>query len=313
MKNKPELPFEKSSMSDEHIAHLFRQSMPVASVVDVQDLLSYSPDLPAPLSRRWSMKMKIRTMVIVLSVTALISLVWLLPLSNENVAWAQVREAVSKIRTVTYVETRSIPQDYLKKQPKGIQSTIVGNGDLGEDQIRKISILGKHLERNEYVQPDNGIVYIRNLVTGEYISIQTKQKRFVELVKQVVVDRKTGTTATFSNLRLPKIDLYAQISRIPDDATERLPVKKINGKKVVGFRKVEKHEQSTWTNTYWIDATTKLPVRIETSLRSTNSQEIPTDWVRSDFVFNKPLDKKMFDMTPPVGYKVIKETVYGFR
>ena len=249
------------------------------------------------------------TIVAVALVMLMIFVPWLLP-TGDRVALAQFKDAIGRVKTVTYTETWSTPNvDF--KRPENSRSTIFGGSEV--DIIRRISILGKHLQRTEYVQPNNGIITIINLKTGEHASIHTKQKRFVRLTKQVVWDRETGGKTETEIVARPLADLYAEIIRLPKGDVENLPARKIGGRDAVGFRRIEKRGKDTWTRTYWVDAMSRLPIRIEVSHRSTAAQISPSDWVMSDFVFDKPMSEKLFDLTPPADYEVVEEKIYGFK
>ena len=71
----------------------------------------------------------------------------------------------------------------------------------------------------------------------------------------------------------------------------------------VGFR-VEENIRSTdkRTMTYWVDPQTKLPIRIEVEITSTDPMMAHSKSVLSDIVFDKDLDPALFSLDPPEGY-----------
>jgi outer membrane lipoprotein-sorting protein len=106
----------------------------------------------------------------------------------------------------------------------------------------------------------------------------------------------------------PEVDFYARMRDVPTESAEELPAREIEGTKVLGFRTVEKHERprgvDTWTRTYWVDAETKLPLQIETTVESTDPRHGQSRWIQSDIVFDEPLDESLFSTDPPEGYTV---------
>ena len=54
----------------------------------------------------------------------------------------------------------------------------------------------------------------------------------------------------------------------------------------------------------YFDPETKLPVRIEVGYVSVQGEAtVKSDWVKSDIVFDAPLDEVLFSTDPPEGYK----------
>ncbi|HTQ39702.1 MAG TPA: ABC transporter permease [Pirellulales bacterium] len=112
--------------------------------------------------------------------------------------------------------------------------------------------------------------------------------------------------AFYDSLPPSKVDLYELIRNVPTAGAKFLGQRTFAGKALLGYS-IEKEEQKgegteTWNRTYWVDPTTKLPVRIETSHRSTAFVAADKDSLISNIVFDAPIDPKLFSLAPPAGY-----------
>lgn len=224
---------------------------------------------------------------------------------NSSIAFAEVQKEIAKVKTVQYRESR-IDRD--------------ADGRTAPKMVKQVKILGPHLERSEVSvtaggDPPKGVrwglalgeyISINNLKEGKLISLYPKTKTY-QIVSSLLSINDEGKVESNEVRPAPKADLYAQIHDVPSDKAKKLDEKMVDGKRAIGFLVEEKIERDrgvdTWTRTYWVDAATKLPVRIEINHRSTNPMRGSTDWVQSDFVFDAPLDKELFSTDPPSGYK----------
>jgi outer membrane lipoprotein-sorting protein len=103
---------------------------------------------------------------------------------------------------------------------------------------------------------------------------------------------------------MPKIDFYETIRAVPANPVKQLSEQAIDGKRAIGFVFEQTHQSSrgvdTWHRTYWIDPTTKLPIRIEVTCSNPSSGD--SEWVKSDFVFDAAIDESLFNTDPPAEY-----------
>lgn len=111
-----------------------------------------------------------------------------------------------------------------------------------------------------------------------------------------------GATALSNNV-------YAQLHDIVTEKSVRLPDETLDGRQVNVY-KVEWNAQIRKQYGHplppmkvWVDSQTKLPIRLEPI---SGEGEKPL-WICYDIVFDQPLDRATFDMTPPAGYKVIHQ------
>jgi hypothetical protein len=218
--------------------------------------------------------------------------------ATSGLAFGQVQEQVEKTKSVQYFQTRKV---YIK-----------GKAAPEETQTRKVMILGSHQMREEVKtvtagdpQPDEYIA-IQNMKTGKTIDLYPDKKGYD--VPQVIfgIDLNGGVKKQKIEAA-PQVDFYKRVREFPADRAQKLPDRTIGGKVAAGFQVVIKTERpagtDTWTGTYWVDPETKLPVRIEYSNRGTGPMMADSETVRSDIVFDAPLDESLFSTDPPEGYR----------
>jgi hypothetical protein len=181
-------------------------------------------------------------------------------------------------------------------------------------QVTKVYVSGRHLERQEILGPDGAVtaVFIHNLRTGELVTMDPQRKRFEILRRQRTI-KADGAVRVEKIKPSPAADLYETIRIVPPGAVPRFPVREMDGRDVVGYFYESKSGVYLWQRTYWVDAQSLLPVRIESNAVSGNSQWGATKWLRSDFVFDEPLDPALFSTEPPAGYAVAEGEVVGFE
>jgi hypothetical protein len=108
---------------------------------------------------------------------------------------------------------------------------------------------------------------------------------------------------------LPDRSLYDLFRTIADRPIKSVPPRLIAGKEAPGFvvpnpmpgggaAGPKLPEAQT---TVWVDPQTKIPLRIETVTREDGAT---TTEITSIIAFDRPLDAKLFDLTPPEGYEV---------
>jgi outer membrane lipoprotein-sorting protein len=218
---------------------------------------------------------------------------------SAGLAFAEVQEQVKKVRSVRYIETRTDPQP---------------DGGAPVTSERRHFVLGRYLQRVETLDPDGqpGSISISDAEHGTHVVIQPKTKRFVILATQVSVDFDGSNQIETENKPSTEADIYKVVREVPAEA-KPLPGKTIDNRRVLGFLFEEHGGGYTWKRTYWIDAETKLPVRIEISARSNDKRLGPSDWVQAGFVFDETLDTSLFSTTPPAEYTVETQKLLGIR
>ena len=115
----------------------------------------------------------------------------------------------------------------------------------------------------------------------------------------LVVAPKTREATFHEWMNGPSVNLYEHFKNLPNHASARaLSVKKIDSKAALGFVvQMDGHDL-----TVWADATTRLPVRLETEQKD-NQGKTTLTMVDDEFVFDKELDAKLFEQ-PPAGYRL---------
>ncbi|HZZ80780.1 MAG TPA: M56 family metallopeptidase [Gemmataceae bacterium] len=202
--------------------------------------------------------------------------------------------------TVQYTETRT------NRLPDGRKV---------QGLIRRVKVLGRYRQREEMQhtpgdQPESGdtssYVQITDAKKGVLLTLDPNDKTY-EYVKQILGINDAGEVVESKPEPQPQIDYYGRMRDVPVATAMKLPDRYIDGKVANGYEVISKAERAagidTWTRRYWLDPQTKLPVRIEVSLRGTNPGHAESDWVQSDIIFDRPLDAELFSTEPPAGYK----------
>lgn len=234
-------------------------------------------------------QLKIAVAVVMLAGIAIL-VPWLMPAwPVANIAFADVKERVNETRSVMYVETRLFDGGTRK-------------------EISRITILGRYLQRTER---DDGWTYIVDAKKGRVVALNEREKLFKALESQVTLSPKGRVVGEEKFKPALEVDFYDRMRKVPTEEAKRLPERRIDGKKVIGFFVEEKHGKDTWKRTFWVDPKTKLPVRIEISHRSTDSRIGASDWIVTDFVFDADVQPSLFSTEPPPGYRAETKKVYG--
>jgi hypothetical protein len=262
---------------------------------------------PAPRPGRRRIMSLRNVATVAAALTAIFVLIhWLPPADTSGgFAFAEVQAQVAKTRSVQFVETR---KDLDK------------DGRVEEVIVRRIKILGTYRKRDEVetVQPrklqegqlpsspTEPYVMIHNAKTGKMITLYPRQKGFV-VTQGILAITDDGKLKESEVEPDPRVDFYKHFHDLPIEAAKRVADKLVNATTAAGFEVVEKEEEfggtTTYTRTYWIDPDTKLPLRIEVSIRSTSPTFGDTDFVQNDFVFDQPLDESLFSTDPPPDHR----------
>lgn len=309
-------------------------------------------EFPLSTNSRRKWKMTFRTAVVLTVAASLVLLLNFPHPSTESIGFAQVKAQVEQVRTVDFIETsmslsdppegaidtrfgNETPRSALKKQIAALESRLktpdeVERTDIqfrlgllkpylqAEEKqipeiIRRIRIKGKHLQRTDDLFPFRDSHGIRNAQTNETVTFDHANKTKILLTTQVVINRKTGEKKEHPNTISPAAVFFQRFRAVPAEATQRLPVQQIDGQDAIGFRSVEKHDDGTWTRTYWIHPESKLPIQIVTEFESQEEGLGSSRWVQDHFVFDADLDETLFSTKTPAGYTSKEEKIYGFE
>ncbi len=229
--------------------------------------------------------MRPRNLMFVAAAIAVIALVsqWI-PSSNGDLALAQVQQQVEKLHTAQFTETFKL---------SGSPPTTTRKMTLGDSRGRWEGIAGGDLGHCITIMDEKQMLNIfpdkKGYVLSQYVQMPTDGKND---------SRKKGFMWR---------DTFGELLRAPAESVKRLPEKTIDGTTAVGFvtEREEKFDGfiTTSRRTYWIDAKTKLPIRVEFTAHSTNPDIKDSEGLVSDFVFDAPLDPALFSTDPPKGYK----------
>jgi outer membrane lipoprotein-sorting protein len=264
-----------------------------------------SLESPLHLSLRAKLMRPRNLAAIAAAIAIIVVLSQLLPTGGGNFAFGQVKEQVAKTKSVQYTEIRTNLSKDGKAESESETKIMISGPSMERREISPTQTKGKLPEGTILLGAPDRYISIYDATTGKMITLFPEKKGYV-LPRDVMSINDDGSVKTSTIKAAPKADFYARIQEIPADPTKRLPEQTIEGKTAVGFVYESKRElqsgEDTWTRTVWIDPKTKLPVRIDVAYRSTNPTHGESDWVLKDFIFDAPLDQKLFSCDPPAGY-----------
>lgn len=188
--------------------------------------------------------------------------------STTSFAMEQVLNAVEQSRSVSYTFT-----------------TYGWEGNPWPDPyVRKISILAPGRSRTEI----DGEVQIMNAKQGRHTIVHQKEKK---VVIRPFYQSSSGI--------ISPVDEFLQQLRNPSKGSEKKTHKRDDdGHSIVEFRR--KFDGDDWIVT--VDATTKLPIRMEIARGKRQGKQIRE--VMSDFVFDAPMEESLFEAVVPDGFSV---------
>ena len=288
----------------------FAASMPPAPRVDVDQLLGSVRDeqvssgaMVTAQKRPADVMFRFLTLASLAGILAMLAFTLSAPVHAESFSFEAVKKRIDEVRTVQFTTIRTEPRDKaVERFAKGtkLDDEKFTNG-LRNPEYTETMILGKHRKRYRHLtDPDS--YYVDDLSLGVSIFIDEAAKTYNVLKGHKTIDMKGNVIKTTKPQPSPEVDLYRSIKEVPVDELTAIGEAYIDGKKSLGFRRVEKQNLETWTRTYWIDAKTRLPVRLETRFRSSNPMISETDFVQTNFVFDEPLDESLFAVQP-AGYE----------
>ncbi len=155
----------------------------------------------------------------------------------------------------------------------------------------KQSFKASYLAPGRFRQEIGAIVNISDFPAGKMVSLVPDEKTAIVMNLKGAPPEKLNQDQ-FQKLR----ELLVESRNAKDEQYQRIGEKEIDGKKAVGFRL----DTPAATTTLWGDPKTGDPVRIESAWSGIPGTEV----TMSKFEVNVVLDKSLFDLTIPAGYKV---------
>jgi hypothetical protein len=222
----------------------------------------------SPRPARMEQRMSARWLAVGAAIAALAVLIIVLsaygPTGNAAVAFAQVQQAVSSVKSMS-CRTVSILGD---------QEPTVSAG---------VSVLGVG-SRNE---GPNGWVSITNVKARRSIWIDHQSRKAGIKLLYVEAGRKSADAG-----------LFEQIRDLPASGAKALGATEFEGKMVLKFA-----FESLGQFVVYVDPKTHLPLRMELNIEKRSGGERYRE-VTTDFVFDAPVDESLFEIKAPPGYAV---------
>lgn len=215
---------------------------------------------------------------------------------------AELKNMVHMIQTemkATGVETEPAHVARVRKQIASLEGSLNRNEPV---VARRVWIQGRYLQRSEKMRGGPKVINIINAKTGKNVTLHPDEKRCVLMKTQTVLDMKTGKKKTHDLGPNPASDFYSGIRSIPTEKVSVLQKVNLEGRTVERFEQVESSQGMEFKTTYWIDARSMLPLQIEHTVQ--RDGKVIGSSTMTEFVFDKKLDPKLFDTTPPKGYEV---------
>jgi hypothetical protein len=214
------------------------------------------------------------------------------------------------VQTVQYVEVRQDLDD---------------EGNVYKEEARQWMILGaKHRRHEAWLKhgpcPDDSLrhcVVIEDWDAKKLILLYPERQEYEYPQPESQVGISTDCEPKSESKPVPKreVDLYREVRDLPLDQAHPLPDRILDGQRLLGLETilVDRADDGviTMTRQFWVDPDTKLPVRIESSHRTTRPDHGETDWLEDQFVFDAPLDESLFSADPPAGFRQRKYDADG--
>jgi uncharacterized protein (TIGR03067 family) len=295
--DRPSTPSE-NGQPDQDLAALFKRAMPIAPVVDVGSLLAalanrvdgrknanaskdrFADRMDAsgsvrqhPFSRRKKMIARLVAMILItIGIVGSFSL-WN-PIGPIPVM-AQMQKAVEQTKSVIYTVRQTV--------------------DYNPATQSQVMLLG------------------RNHIRAELSGLQRTVIIMDLAERKAVTLFPDGQTAiVMEGLTVPKnnniFEFVTELNRHAPGDQRAVPKRHFEGLEVYGF--VAEFGRTKFN--VWVDKNTNLPIRVESESRETfpdgmggqREQVTSEEW--SNFIFDRALDKALFNSTPPKGYEVKK-------
>ncbi len=187
---------------------------------------------------------------------------------------------------------------FRREQTLGIAKSVEVLDEKGGSTVL---LPGMHFQRIE----------ITNAETGVNVHLEPDRKKCVLMKSQTTINQHSGKTTTTEIGPNPASNFYLEFKNILPEKLTSLGEKSLNGKTVTGFRKIEDSGEWQFTSTYWIDSTTKLPVKIESEMRKDGVLYGGT--TIANIAFDQTIDPNLFSTQPPAGYEVSESGIHGIE
>jgi hypothetical protein len=233
------------------------------------------------------------------SATLTITCVLVFVCSRNNLCRAQ-----EQARSVQYIETSGS----IAKGPDYVSQVMILDGCVRRRSMKPRPTEG--FPTDEPAPPGSqDFVEIHDAARGKRVYVYPDRREFLS----VNGIRRSGPNKTW--VEAVKADAELDFSEfltrpIPLDNAKVLPERLVDGKSAFGFVIEDSSATGTSTATYWVDATTRLPVRIESRYDPADPKEDACKSVRRNIVFDAPLDRSLFSTDPPAGYTVLPDAEY---
>lgn len=279
---------------------------PTASQRAIERARAAVIQLPQPAPRRVAASWARSFVGATAACIAVLALVhWLMPTgSSHAIAFAEVQRQVAQTKTVQFTETNTVR---------------LKDGRKVDGYVKQVQILGKYLKREAFTPtpkdpPAEGetsaaprkYLQILDALHGKLIGIDPERKTFNQSTTILSIEPDSDKVVESKVAPDPQVDFYAQFRDLPADQTRSLPPRNIGLEKAIGFLVETQRKRQCGTDTiiqrYWIDPATKLPLRIESTFTSTDPGMAGSEWIKTDFTFDAPLDPALFSTDPPEGY-----------
>ena len=274
--------------------------LPPDRVAQLAAAVRQAADQPFPITiitRIKNMRPRTRIAVAATVLVAVFGLMsWLVPGSGPSLAFADVAEALTKVRSVTWKTT----------------TTVTGPSQKTITWSRIDMYLAPSYSRTEMTSPEGEKSII--IVDGQ----KNKAIR-LDVAKKTATVSDWGQDSKDPPPANPSLYAFQGLQKLFADAksgksgkVDRLGVKTIDRRPAEGFRIQQGDVKKGYIGetTIWADSTTMLPVRLEQK-SSIPSKSSECCMEMTDFQVGADLDKSLFSLDVPEGYTVEHKQLFG--
>lgn len=335
---------------DLELLQLFHRNGPVHTNVDIDQVTTAEHSVSVFANRKLLMK----TSFTLAAATSAV-LFWFMfasPGTGGNQVFAQVKESVRMVRSVSFVQRSFSTKE---KLPEGVfdgrfavgetaNSTLrqriveteaqiakatgaakldlqmklrllqsIPKAEVNDlDDLRWVRIGKKHLQRTDSIYPVGQNHSVIDASTNLHVTFDHRAKIRNVLTTQVVIPRKGGKRTETKIQISPKVDFFKRWHSIPAEAARQQKNQMVDGQEVMVFQSTENHESGKWVRTYLVDPATNLPVRIETDFESAKPGVTSSRWVQDQFIFDAEMEPELFSTQTPTGYESKEAAIHGY-
>ncbi len=204
---------------------------------------------------------------------------------SPTVAFAQVREQILKVQSMTWKMTMTVPMPWQEENDKTMTTA--------RECFYKEPGLMRQVSSVE--GQDVRMIIVWDLGQGVMLSMHPKSKmamitKLGDPSKLKKIQAKDGGMSNFMD----------RLRRAVEGQGEPLGEKVVDGRPAIGFHMVE----GQMAVDIWVDVETAHPLLIEMEIPGGPR---PTRLVMTDMVFDVELDDSLFSVTPPPDYKVQRQ------